>query len=139
MSDLAIISALSVTCLLVALVFVTVTFRQALRDMSRVIVSQSRRHDEQMSAMLDRFQAIRWEELASLRALGDTTDQGGFLSPDDQVAEAQAVELDDQQRWSPTSRLRRTQELSKEEQALLAEDFPEDYPSREPEITEVKS
>jgi hypothetical protein len=107
--------------------------------MSRVIVSQSRRHDEQMSAMLDRFQAIRWEELASLRALGDTTDQGGFLSPDDQVAEAQAVELDDQQRWSPTSRLRRTQELSKEEQALLAEDFPEDYPSREPEITEVKS
>jgi hypothetical protein len=129
-TDLAIIAALSVTCLLVALVFVTVTFRQSLRDLSRVIVAQNARHADQMSALLDRFQAIRWEELASLRAIQDTTDEGGFLTPQDQRDEV-AVEVDDQMRWSPASRLQKAQDLSDAEKALLAEDFPEDYPVRE--------
>ena len=137
MSDLAIISALSVTCLLVALVFVTVTFRQALRDLSRVIVSQSRRHDEQMSALLDRFQAIRWEDLAAMRSLKDTTDEGGFFTPEDQRAEGE-VQVQEPQRWGPMSRLRREQDLSDAETELLKEDFPEDYPAREEAEIEVR-
>lgn len=134
MTDLAIIATLAVTCLLVALVFVTVTFRQALRDLSRVIVVQNARHAEQMSAMLDRLHAIRWEDLAAMRAMQDTTDEGGFLTPDEQRGEAE-VQVDDQQRWNPAARLQRATALSEEETKLLAEDFPEDYPAQEGVMT----
>jgi hypothetical protein len=137
MSDLAIIAALAVTCLLVALVFVTVTFRQALRDLSRVIVAQNTRHNEQMSSLLDRFQAIRWEDLAAMRSIEDTSQMGGFLTPEQQAAEASDDEPTQASRWGPLSRLGKP-DVSDEEQALLDEDFPDDYPARERTgVTEV--
>jgi hypothetical protein len=125
---LSIIAALAVVCSLVATVFVAVTFREALRELSRAHSIDSARRDEMLSATLDRFQAIRWEDLAAMRSLDDTSDEGGFLSPEDQQAEAdQFVEVDEQVRWGPLSRLRRANELSDAEQELLEEDFPDEF------------
>jgi hypothetical protein len=63
-----------------------------------------------------------------MRSLDDTSDEGGFLSPEDQQAEAdQFVEVDEQVRWGPLSRLRRANELSDAEQELLEEDFPDEF------------
>jgi len=116
-------------------VLMTVTLRQALQDLVRMFDRESTRRDAQMSALLDRFQAIRWEDLIAVRAY-EGTDQGGFLSPEDQQAEiqAQSVTVDEQVKWGPLSRFQRQKDLSDAEQALLAEDFPDDYPA----TTEVR-
>jgi len=130
MTELLIIAAIAVVCAFVVTVFVTVTFRQALRDMSRMMIAQSVRHNDQMSALLDRLQTIRWEDLVALRSIDDTPD-GGFLTPEEQREEQanDETEVTEQVRWGPLSRLRATQGANAAEQALLDEDFPDDYPT----------
>jgi hypothetical protein len=126
MTALTIIAALAVVCSIIAIVVVSVTFRQALYAMSRAHERRDERHDERLSAILDRFQAIQWEDLAAMRSLQDTTDEGGFLTPAEQAAES-VVEIDDQIRWGPASRLRAAAGLSDTERQLLEEDFPDDF------------
>ena len=125
MTDLLIIAVLAVSCSFIATVFVTVSFRQALRDMSRANNQRDERHDVMMSATLDRFQAIRWEDLAAMRALADTTDEGGFLSPQEQRDEAD-TQIIPPDRWSPVSRRAAADALDENEQQLLEEDFPDE-------------
>jgi hypothetical protein len=125
MTALTIIAALAVICSIITTVVVSVTLRQALRDMSRDRQLESTRRDAQMSALLDRFQAIQWEDLAAMRALEDTTDEGGFLTPAEQAAES-VVEIDEPGRWGPLSRLKVASNLSDNERQLLEEDFPDE-------------
>lgn len=73
-----------------------------------------------MSSLLDRFQAIRWEDLASLRALAETGEEGGFVSPEEQRGE---VTVEEPGRWGHLSRLSERLRLTEEEQAMLDEDF----------------
>jgi hypothetical protein len=130
MTAAVIITAFAVVCLSIATVCVTVIFRQALRDMSHAYNVQSARHDDQLSRLLDRFQAMRWEDLAAMRTIEDPED-GGFLTPEEQREEA-GVEVDEQVRWGPLSRLRAANDMSEAERALLEEDFPEDFAEGKP-------
>lgn len=122
---LAIIAAVSVVCSLVSSVHIAVTFRQALLEMSRARDRDSERRDAQLSAVLDRFQAIRWEDLAAMRSIDDTSEAGGFFSPEEQREEG-LVEVEEAERWGPLSRLRVLNEQEQAEQELLAEDFPDE-------------
>lgn len=130
MTALSIIAALAIMCALASTVFVAVTFRQALRDVARDRQRDSERRDAQLSAVLDRFQAMRWEDLAAMRTIEDPED-GGFLTPEEQRQEA-GIEVDDQVRWGPLSRLRAANSMTETEEALLAEDFPDDFVEGKP-------
>jgi len=126
MTALLILAALSVMCSLASTVSVALIFRQTLRETSRANERDSIRRDEQLSRLMDRFQAIRWEDLAALRSIQDTTEEGGFLTPAEQAAEAGAVEVEESERWGPLSRLRAITDQEKLEQSLLEEDFPDE-------------
>jgi hypothetical protein len=125
-----IITTVAVICLLTSNVVSSLIFREALRDMSRDRALSDERRDAQMSAMLDRFQAIKWEDLVAVRAYESAEQVGGFLTPAEQAAEA-VTEIDEQMKWGPLSRLQAVREQEEAEQALLAEDFPDDYPARQ--------
>lgn len=100
---------------------VTVLVSQALSNAFRALSDMHERAGKQQSQLLDRFQAIRWEDLAALRSV-DETDEGGFFPPTED-AEPGEVTQELPGRWGSLSALR--ERLSKEEQALLDEDFDE--------------
>jgi hypothetical protein len=126
----ALVTALAVMCSLVATVAVAYTLRQALQDLVRAHDRDALRRDAQLSAVLDRFQAIRWEDLAAIRTIDDPTQVGGFLSPDDQAAEAEATD-NEPSLWGQLSALRPVYEMDENERQLLEEDFPEDFKAEE--------
>src|SRR5262245_18030548 len=128
----AIIASLALIGMVIVSITMTVAFRQAMREQALSHVHDAQRRDEQMSALLDRFQAIDWESLVALRATQADDQEGGFYTPEEQANEAASIEVDEQKRWGPLSRLRAVEERNEAEQALLAEDFPDEFQGEEP-------
>jgi len=79
-------------------------------------------HHEEQSGLLDRFQAIRWEDLASLRAI-DENEEGGFYPPTEDEDEPGQTAPG---QFNGLRELNERMRLTNEEQQLLAEDFPEE-------------
>jgi hypothetical protein len=61
-------------------VTVAAIVRRALTEAFRALNLSNDAHQRQMSGLLDRFQAIAWEDLAALRATEDA-ELGGFEAP----------------------------------------------------------
>jgi hypothetical protein len=130
-----IIAAIGMIVSFAAMIWVTVTLRQSLREMSHdhTIMNQRHEHqinryDSQMAALLDRLTTIKWEDYVALRSIQDDGEVGGFLTPEQQaqeVSEDTQVMVQEPGRWGPLSRQRQAETLSDTEKLLLEEDFPE--------------
>jgi hypothetical protein len=138
-----IITAFAVMCLLVSSVVYAVLLFRALQQVSRTLVTIMNQYADQQSQLLDRFQAIRWEDLMTLRSIQDSEDEeGGFFEPSDspitfQSSNGQVLIEDDtppeedyvevlEPGWGSLSEANRRARVLAEEQALLEEDFPEE-------------
>jgi hypothetical protein len=122
-----IIATLAIVCTFASMIWVTVTLRQALREMSRSRSLSDIRHSDQIEKLLDRLTTIHWEDFAALTAIQDKEEVGGFLTPEEQTTEAAAVvQVQEPGRWGPLSRRAKQDDLTANEQALLEEDFSED-------------
>lgn len=108
-----------------ACVAIAVISRQASTDAIRInaqlIDATLRKLGEQQSSLLDRFQAIKWEDLAAMRTLEDTDEFGGQTLPTYGTEEETEIE---QHRPSPWGALR--MEPPADDADLLREDFPEE-------------
>lgn len=115
------IVALILTC--ATAISVTVLVSRALTSAFRALDSMHKRAGDQQSQLLDRFQAIRWEDLAALRSTSDAED-GGFFPPLTVVdVEPGLVEQHTKGLWGRMGN--HQTELTDDEAELLAEDFPE--------------
>jgi hypothetical protein len=79
-------------------------------------------HHEEQSGLLDRFQAIRWEDLAAMRAI-EESDEGGFYPP---VGDEDEPGQTAPGQFNGLKELNERMRLTSEEQQLLMEDFPEE-------------
>lgn len=123
MTASVIIGIVALTGCVAISVSIAVVFSRALQG---IVDAHSRRdelHAQHMNGLLDRFQAIRWEDLAALRSTSDA-EEGGFFPPisDEVRDDTGVVEQHRPGRWGSLSRV----ELNDEEAAMLAEDFPEE-------------
>jgi hypothetical protein len=107
-------------------VTITVLVSRALSSAFSTLNSMDIRHGKRMEGLLDRFQAIKWEDLAALRSIEDA-DEGGFMTPTEQRGESGEMRIEEPGRWGALSALNDRLRLSEEERALLEEDFPEDF------------
>lgn len=124
-----IIATLAIVCTFATMLWATVTLRQALREMSRASTRRDERHDAQIGVLLDRLSTIKWENYVALSSIRDSEEEGGFLTPEEQATEANVspvVQVQESDRWGSLSRQRQLDHLSDTEQALLAEDFPDE-------------
>lgn len=103
-------------------VAVAVLVSRALTTSFKATDRMNARWAKQMDGLLDRFQAIRWEDLAALRSVDDSAD-AGFFTPDD---EAEEQEEKDRPVWGALNALRDKLSTTQEEQELLDEDFTPD-------------
>jgi hypothetical protein len=79
------------------------------------------RQSEQLDKTLDRLMTIRWEDLIALQSVSES-EEGGFIPPQD---EDEGDDEEEKSRWGHLARLRKPgMELTKDERALLDEDFP---------------
>jgi len=121
-----VIATLAIVCTFATMIWATVTLRQALREMSRASSRRDERHDAQIQGLLDRLSTIRWENYVALQSIRESEEEGGFLTPEEQVTEAnQALQVEEPERWGPLSRRARAESLTAQETQLLEEDFPD--------------
>jgi hypothetical protein len=97
---------------------------RSLSKLVSYIEHESARHDQQIERLLDRLTTIKWEDFAALTTIQKDDDEGGFLTPEEQVTEAHTA-VEEPGRWGPLSRAARSNNLTATEQDLLAEDFPD--------------
>src|SRR5215831_15119622 len=118
-----VIAILAVTVLFIVTLMIAATFRQVLTRIADARDTENAMRDAQLQRLLDRFMAIRWEDYVSMQAMQETPEEGGFLTPEEQHAEAETQVIEGE-RWGPLSRKAQDQQLSDTEQKLLDEDFP---------------
>lgn len=129
MRDSVLIGIIALILTISVHVTVAVIVRRVLTEAFRALNSSNVAHQKQMSGLLDRFQAISWEDLASLRASEDA-ELGGFEAPavgvrieeDDEVTEVLGVRGP----WGTVQALSDRLRADREERGLLEEDFDEE-------------
>src|SRR5438105_6679562 len=102
-------------------VAVTVLVSRALTNAFSTLDSMHARNGQQVSSLLDRLAAIRWEDLVSLRS-SEEPEEGGFFAPGER--EEVSVEITQELPW-PRFDKATSLATSREEQELLDEDFNE--------------
>lgn len=119
MTASVVISIIALTVMTATMIAVTVLVSHALANAFRALDQMHERSAQQMSGLLDRFQAIRWEDLAALRSI-EEPDDGGFIPPTPR--KPPAVDDDDPGQWGSLGPIPRA---DAEEALLISEDFPD--------------
>jgi hypothetical protein len=106
---------------------ITVLVSRALSSAFRTLDTMHKRQVQQLSGLLDRFQAIKWEDLAALRGLEEPA-EGGFFPPASNREEAEGGQMV----RTPFGSLMHRPEVQDIGEGLLDEDFDDDgEPRRE--------
>jgi len=112
------------TVLSTLLVLITVTFRRALQDVLRNTDRMNERDSRRLQGVLDRFQAIKWEDLLAMRVTEEEAQTGGFFTPGEDDGEEGGQEQPNE-RWGIVSAMKLREERAANEETLIMEDFDE--------------
>jgi len=110
------------TVLSTLLVLITVTFRRALQDVLRNTDRMNERDSRRLQGVLDRFQAIKWEDLLAMRVTEEEAQTGGFFTPGE---DEEGGQEEPDKRWGIVSAMRLREERAANEETLILEDFDE--------------
>ena len=125
MSDAVIIGVSVAVLICVTLVLVAVIVSKAQQRTLAMIESMHKSDQQSLDKTLDRLMTIRWEDFVSVQSY-ETDDEGGFISPEEQKAEAGVVTIEEPGQWGALEKLRRRSEAQENEDRLLREDFPDE-------------
>lgn len=119
MTATVIISIFALIVVSATCIAVTVLVSRALSSAFRAIDKMHERSAGQQGKLLDRFIALDFEKIYTLRlADDDTGESGGFIPPDEQQEHEQEMPA---RSWGSLTALR--ERLSEDERELLDEDF----------------
>jgi len=121
-TDLLALGIVALILLSAIAVLFAVTLRQNIRDSSRALDEFDIRRQAEITSLLNRLMAVRWEDFISVEET--TAEQvGGFYAPGESSEDETMVGG----QWSAMSRVReRAQALDENEEQILREDFPEE-------------
>jgi hypothetical protein len=126
-TDVELIAIIAVAVSFSTTVLIAVLSSRAVTDAYRTLDRAHQSHARQVDGLLNRLQAVRWEDFAALQTtLEEGADVGGYYPPEDETETGQY-------RPNFLGNMRRQSTNSSSEDTLIDEDFDETgSPRREP-------